>query len=372
MAAKRPIEDFFYNPTHNFAMEEHPRYSMASEPVIVGSPTMPPNEMFSFKAGIKTPEPSAAIRHFTDEPMFWRGYTSEEEVASPIDTDARSFRTTSTFSVISQPASRMSDASFPEQLAQSCERVERQCERAQAITLVPAGKVKVVSMPKLVDVSASPRMRRPASITPIRPPVSRMSRIGISSLASSQASASPRTSTEKSPVSNAPSSVAALLTRGKSVRQRPSLPNLQATTRFQSSMPVPESRSRVVRTAEFLRLHKLGSSFGLNVFGMKRTNSSDSSLGDPEAIKEPEPAASASPLTLQPLVRTSSVKPKMIARGANERAPPLVLPPCPETYEDERDLSRWPLRKDSSVLGLPSKLHKRQRSMSAALVSVQA
>ncbi|KAK0289634.1 hypothetical protein LTR35_002832 [Friedmanniomyces endolithicus] len=396
MAAKRPIEDFFCNPTHNFAMEEHPRYSMASEPVIVGSPMMPPSEMFSFKAGIKTPEPSAAIRHFTDEPMFWRGYTSEEEVASPIDTDDRSFRTTSTFSVISQPASRMSDASFPGQLAESCERVERQCERAQAITLVPAGKVKVVSMPRLVNVSASPRMRRPAPITPIRPPVSRMSRMGISSQTSSQASASPRTSTEKLPVSTAPSSVAALLTRGKNVRQRPSLPNLQATTRFQSSMPHPESRSRNVRTADFLRydpylsppseqpttpppvspsrrrLHKLGSSFGLNVFGMKRTNSSDSSLGDPEAIKEHEPAAAASPPPLQPLARTSSVRPRMVARGANERAPPLVLPPCPETYEDERDLSRWPLRKDSSIMGLPSKLHKRQRSMSAALVSVQA
>ncbi|KAK0264900.1 hypothetical protein LTR91_003616 [Friedmanniomyces endolithicus] len=396
MAAKRPIEDFFCNPTHNFAMEEHPRYSVASEPVIVGSPTMPPNEMFSFKAGIKTPEPSAAIRHFTDEPMFWRGYTSEEEVASPIDTDSRSFRTTSTFSIISQPASRLSEASFPEQLAQSCERVERQCERAQAVTLVPAGKVKVVSMPRLVDVSATPRTRRPAPITPIRPPVSRMSRMGISSLASSQASASPRTSTEKSPVSTAPNSVAALLTRGRSVRPRPSLPNLQATTRFQSGIPHPESRSRVGRTADFLqydpypslpseqpttpppvspsrrRLHKLGSSFALNVFGMKRTNSSDSSLGDLEAVKEPEPAASASPPPLQPLARTSSAKPKMVARGANERAPPLVLPPCPETYEDERDLSRWPLRKDSSILGLPSKLHKRQRSMSAALVSVQA
>ncbi|KAK1825373.1 hypothetical protein LTR12_000174 [Friedmanniomyces endolithicus] len=281
----------------------------------------------------------------------------------------------------------MSDASFPEQLAESCERVERQCERAQAITLVPAGKVKVVSMPRLVNVSASPRMRWPAPITPIRPPVSRMSRMGISSQTSSQASASPRTSTEKSPVSTAPSSVAALLTRGKNVRQRPSLPNLQATTRFQSSMPHPESRPRAVRTADFLRydpypalpvspsrrrLHKLGSSFGLKVFGMKRTNSSDSSLGDPEAMRESDPAASAPPPSLQPLARASSMKPKMIARGANERAPPLVLPPCPETYEDERDLSRWPLRKDSSIMGLPSKLHKRQRSMSAALVSVQA
>ncbi|TKA65548.1 hypothetical protein B0A55_13209 [Friedmanniomyces simplex] len=204
MAAKRPMEDFFCNPTCTFPMDDNPRFSMASEPVIVGSPTMPPSEMFSFKAGVKIPEPSAAIRHFTDEPMFWRGYTSEEDVASPIDTDdVMSFRTTSTLSNTSEPAERTSNASFPEQLAQSCDRVERQCARAQAVTLVPAGKAKVVSMPKVVDVSATPRMRRPAPITPMRPPVSRMSRIGIGSQTSSQASGSPRTSTEKSLLSTA-------------------------------------------------------------------------------------------------------------------------------------------------------------------------
>ncbi|TKA66517.1 hypothetical protein B0A55_09394 [Friedmanniomyces simplex] len=127
------------------------------------------------------------------------------------------------------------------------------------------------------------------------------------------------------------------------------------------------------------RLHKLGSSIGLNVFSMKRTNSSDSSLGDAlDTIKEPEPVASASPTSpLQPLARAASLKPKMVPRGANERAPPLILPLCPETYEDEEDVTRWPLRNDSSAMGLglvglPTKLHKRQRSMSAALVSVQA
>ncbi|KAK5694610.1 hypothetical protein LTR97_009200 [Elasticomyces elasticus] len=369
-------------------MEEHPRFSMMSEPAIEGSPTMPSDDMFSWKAGMKTPERPNAVKHFTDEPMFWRGYTSEEEVASPIENDGMSFRTTSTLSDISETASRLSSASFPEQLAHNCGRVEQQCNRAQAITLVPAGKVKVVSMPKLVDVSTTPRMRRPAPITPFRPPVSRMNRMEIGSQKGSQANNSPRTSTERSPVSTAPSSVAVLLTRGKSVRQRPSLPALQGTPRFQSNASGSKSTPRVVKTADFLqhdpypalpvdlpitpplmspsrrKLHRFGSSIGLGVFGMRRSNSSDSSLDDAlENVKDLEPRGSALPKSSSPrmLSRTPSTKPKMVARGANERAPPLILPPCPETYEDERDVTRWPLRKDASVL--PMKLHKRQRTV---------
>ncbi|KAK5741752.1 hypothetical protein LTR17_003743 [Elasticomyces elasticus] len=398
-SAKRPIEDFLCNPTFTFTMEVHPRFSMVAEPAIEGSPTMPSDDMFSWKAGMKTPERPAAAKHFTDEPMFWRGYTSEEEVASPIDNDGMSFRTTSTLSDISETPSRMSNASFPEQLAHNCNRVEQQCNRAQAITLVPAGKVKVVSMPKLVDASTTPRMRRPAPITPFRPPVSRMNRMEIGSQTSRGVSNSPRTSTEKSPVSTAPSSVAALLTRDRSIRQRPSLPTLQATPRFQSSISGSKTSPRVVKTADFLqhdpypalpvdlpitpppmspsrrRLHRFGSSIGLGVFGMRRSNSSDSSLDDAlEIVKSVEPRGNAlfQASSPQMLSRTPSTKTKMVARGANERAPPLILPPCPETYEDERDVTRWPLRKDASVLGLPTKLHKRQRSMSTALVSVQA
>ncbi|KAK4895770.1 hypothetical protein LTR27_006252 [Elasticomyces elasticus] len=393
-SAKRPMEDFLCNPTFTFAMEIQPRFSMVSEPAIEGSPTMPSDDMFSWKAGMKTPERPSAVKHFTDEPMFWRGYTSEEEVASPIDNDGMSFRTTSTLSDISETASRRSRASFPEQLAQNCDRVEQQCNRAQAITLVPAGKVKVVLMPKLVDAPTTPRMRRPAPITPFRPPVSRMNRMEIGSQTSRGVSNSPRTSTEKSPV---PSSVAALLTRDRSVRQRPSLPTLAATPRFQSSISGSRPNPGVVKTADFLqhdpypavpvdlpitpppmspsrrRLHRFGSSIGLGVFGMRRSNSSDSSLDDTlETVKALEPRGNAlsKPSSPQKLSRTPSTKPRMVARGANERAPPLILPPCPETYEDERDVTRWPLRKDASVL--PMKLHKRQRSMSTALVSVQA
>ena len=396
MAARRPMEDFFFSPTYNFDMDEHPRFSMASDMENYRcSPTMPPDDMFSFKAGVKTPEPSAAIRRFTDEPMFWRGYTSDEEVASPIDADDMSFRTTSTFTDGDRPSRHTSNASFPEKLAQTCNKVEQQCSRAQAITLVPAGKAKVVSMPKLVDVSTTPRMRRPAPITPVRPPVSRLNRVEIGSLTSSQASNSPRTATEKSPVSIAPSSVAALLTRGKSIRPRPSLPNLQATARVQASTPHSASSSRVPRTAEFLRhdpypsppddqaltpppmspsrrrLHRFGSSIGLNVFGTKRSNPSDSSIEElPEATKEVDAITPASPKAPSPqsLTRSTSTKPRMIARGANERAPPLVLPPCPEAYEDDRETMSWL----ASNMPLPGKLHKRQRSMSAALVSVQA
>ncbi|KAK3070674.1 hypothetical protein LTR53_010051 [Teratosphaeriaceae sp. CCFEE 6253] len=357
---------------------------------------MPPDDMFSFKAGVKTPEPSDTIKQFANEPVFWRGYTSDEEVASPIDADDMSFRTVSTRNCGSVAARPLSNASFPEQLAQSCDRVEQQCNRAQAITLVPAGKAKVVSMPKLVNVLATPRMRRPVPVTPIRPPVSRLKRFGIDSQASSQTSESPRTSTEKSPMSGAPTSVAALLTRGRSVRPRPSLPDLRARPRYLPDTPYSALEVRIPPTADFLqydpypsqageqattpppmspsrrRLQRIGSSIGLSVFGMRRSNSADNSVGDASDIaKEPETVTPTSPEARSPQLpaRAASVKPKMIARGANERAPPLILPPCPESYEDDRDGTRWLGRKDASGV---MKLHKRQRSMSAALVSVQA
>jgi hypothetical protein len=64
----------------------------------------------------------------------------------------------------------------------------------------------------------------------------------------------------------------------------------------------------------------------------------------------------------------------MVARGANERAPPIVLPPCPDDSEYDGDrvaavrsqVQRSP--KSYSPTGAPKpgkKLHRRQRSLSA-------
>ncbi len=54
----------------------------------------------------------------------------------------------------------------------------------------------------------------------------------------------------------------------------------------------------------------------------------ESSAEDTESVHQPEPANVALNVT-QPK-RYSSGRPKLVARAANERAPPIVLPPCPD------------------------------------------
>lgn len=367
------------------------------------------HDMYSFKPGKKTPEAPATTNDFTKEPVFSHGYTSEEEIASPIDADDMSYGSDSNDSVT---ASLRSEASFPEQLVQSSKTIEQQCNRAQAVTLVPAGKAKVISMPRMVDVPAAPRMRRPATATSVRLPVSRLNRVEPTTQTSSQHSRRSflRTTSEKLPISTTSSSIAEDPKRLKSVRRRPSLPFLAPTTRSEPSTPnTPLDQTRLPRTADFLkhdpypspsterpttpmspskrRLHKLSSSLALNVFGrgMRRSTSLDTGvIEDLETVKEPEPLLLLSPADAearQTSHRRISLKPKLVARGANERAPPLVLPPCPEGYdEDEANaaMAQWPARKDSAALISPiesfpaklPKLHKRQRSVSVSAVLV--
>jgi hypothetical protein len=105
---------------------------------------------------------------------------------------------------------------------------------------------------------------------------------------------------------------------------------------------------------------------------MKRSTSSEGSIDEEmEAIKEPEPVLVRPSTATLPQAKARA---KLVPRGANERAPPLVLPPCPDDYESVRDVTQWPIRKDSgsTAAARGPKLHKRQRSMSAAMVSVQA
>lgn len=423
---RRSLDDFLINPTTS-AMKRH---SLATAPSDENITMMPRHEIFPFKPARKASK-SARIMNFPNEPIFGRGYTSEEEMASPIDdSDDASLHSASSVVIIS-PTKHARKSSFPEQLAQSCNRVEQQCSRAQAVRFVPAGKAKVVSMPRLVDLSATPRMRRPATntsihpqLTPIRPLVSRMSRIEIGSQTSSRTNSPQRTSSERSPVSTAPSSVVELPKttafssfaeqpkRVKTVRRRPSLPALfvaARTSNASDSSPEPASTTRRVNFLDHdpfpsssadrpttpmspskRRLHKFSSSLGLNVFGrgLRWNSSTDSDVGgDLNVVKEPEPILiSTSRLSVQPTshIRNPSIKTKMVARGASEREPPLVLPPCPDDYDDDDSnynvaSTGWPSRKDSQAPNAltrnPSsarmlKLHKR-KSYSAAVVPEQ-
>ncbi|EMC93919.1 hypothetical protein BAUCODRAFT_214384 [Baudoinia panamericana UAMH 10762] len=419
MAATRPMEDFFCTPTATYRTV--PNFSRLSTLVKMPSteyaPSTPSEKRYTmaFDFGKHTPEHSMPIKDFQTDQMFWRGYTSDEEVASPLGTDDMSFRTASSDDFASQRTSI--ESSLPEQLIQSCDDVEQRCGRAQAVRVVSAGKAKVVSMPKLVDGPSSPRIWRPASAGPVAPPVSRFNRSGASSQASSQHQPSPRASTDLRRTLAPQATSVPLPKRSPSLRRRPSLPQLFTAARSSPTTPTPAPSLGAVRgpwTADFLkhdpypsiaepeqsvgrtapitptspmsssrrRLQKVYSSVGLNVFARsRRTNSSDGSVNEElnpakQAQTAKVPSRSAEPT----IERKPSVRPKLVPRGASEREPPLVLPPCPEDYEDPREGGiQWPARDGSSTMWplyepapKVSRLQRQQRSMSVALVSAQA
>lgn len=394
------MEDFLINPTFD-AMDDRHR----SRPSLVVDgyvSTSPPVDMFSLEKVPKPPEASATMRSFVEEPFFWRGYTSEEEVASPVEADDLSFRSATS---PSPSPSQLGDAPFSEPFAQGGYRVEQQCSKAQAVTFVSAGKARIVSLPKAVDSPTASRPKRPAADTSLRLPMSRFPS-GETDTSTTSFQNSPRalthTSSEKSPVSTPTSSIAEQQKKGRNtLRRRPSLPVLAATARFHAATASPLSTFHSQST-DFLnhdpfpsaeqmsppmtptkrKLHKFSSSLGLGVLakGAKGATSPDGSVSeDIEAAQGPEPILAT---TLAMPTRRPSTRTKMIPRGANERAPPIVLPPCPESYdEDENFVFRstastyGPARKDlksSASVPKSGKLHRRQRSYSTAWITSQA
>ena len=322
------------------------------------SPGSPPRSMLSFEATSKASESNPTAGKVPHEPIFWRGYGSEEELASPSGTNDLSGHSSSSDSDAASIGSLLSFHDGTEDFGYG----HQQCSTAQAITFVPAGKAKVITWPRLFDVPVIPRMKRPVSIAPapIKVPVSRLSKVEEASQTSSRNSwtNSSRSSTEKSPISTAPSSPGEVHVsrQYKGPRYRPSLPLIagpDATTVIRS----PESFPRGVRlqtSSEFLQHDPYPSAwplsdqpmtptspsrrrpqkfFGLNIFGLGSKRSHSDINTDFDDVKEPESVmvTRTSPLTT-PSRRSSGNK--MQARGGNERAPPLVLPPCPEDYID--------------------------------------
>jgi hypothetical protein len=123
------------------------------------------------------------------------------------------------------------------------------------------------------------------------------------------------------------------------------------------------------------KLRKFSSSFSLGRFTMR--NSAERVSEQLRISSNPNRQTLPAPEVYRP-TRCSSLQPlpagKMIARGGNERAPPIVLPPCP--YNSEQDFDE----QGSVRSGLPQapksymptgaprqsgRLHRRQRSLSA-------
>ncbi|TKA24466.1 hypothetical protein B0A50_06623 [Salinomyces thailandicus] len=308
----------------------------------------------------KTPKPTPTIRAFQGEPLFWQGYESEEEVSSPVADDDISIHSTDS---LNGRASLESEG-CPPYVAQPYVGTARQVGRARAATIVLAGRAKVVDMPKL-DVSAVPCMSR-LEETPSRPSVSLVSRMETSSHTSSQSTqkTSPSPSSPRSPPT-AHSSVPELSRRTNDIGHRPRLSALASEARAEPST-LQSAADRQQYTAELIehdpspslsadpptsplrrRLNRVSSSLGLNVFTKPYTKRVDSpdihhtninskitngTINDLDQVHQPKPLILHSPepgATFLPNSMSPN-PPKLVPRGASERAAVLELPPFPD------------------------------------------
>lgn len=398
-ATKHTIDDFFVEPTTS--MDNYNRHDNPSMLARVVLPTTPPKDTFTLKAGQTIPQPSGTMKEFIDDPFFWRGYTSDEEVASPIDNDDFSFISSNNED---ESAASVVDGRYHTQNGSNAQQV---CSRAQAVQVVSAGKAKVVTMPKVVDLPAFSRRNSDASRLDIRPPVSRMNRMDLNEsgqYSNSNSNYCLYPSSKHFANSPTPSEDAERPIRRKIVRRKPNLPRLQVGARSESPQSIstgsPPQTTNAARRINFLdddpfpfenprrsraspspsksRMYKLSSSFSLRSLsrvGRRRTTPDGSSSEDLGTKKQFGASIRSLVISDMHIPSRTSSKPmrKMVPRGADERAPPIELPPCPDDYEDGVFVPLWPPKKDSvaiirptdTTMSLTTTMHDRRKSISA-------
>lgn len=364
--AARPMEDFFINPTLR-----HPSTTMVDDNQLYSTAVAGHSEVYMIRSKGKSPAKlTASIVDLVNEPVFWHGYTSEEEIASPIDDDDDDDGGDE-FSLHSDESidSIASNASFPEQLAEACNNVKQQCNRAQAVKIQAAGKARVVSLPKPIDIPARRSIMRPASPgtpSPRRATLPRLqSTSAVESARNSEDSRTTRndsiSSSVNSPASTAPSSVDEPLEQRPPIKHQKSfsrhVPLMEAAKAFSPNSPTSpqytghpkrhstalSDRSDVTSIMTTRSSVRRMTKFSLNKIGKNLVGRDSTEL---ESVKEPEPNYVAPARQYRVPARSTSLKPKMVARAANERAPPITLPPFPDEGDAAND---WPLRKDAGV-----------------------
>ena len=359
--------------------------------------------------------PRQSIESFSDprvEALYWQRYDSDEEALSSADSDTDSIASASSGEILEMTTTRLSIISA-EELARSCNPVEQTVLRAQAVTLWPINHGDIKLSPRLVEIPPSPRYERARSMGFFKPPPSaRLSKLDITKATGHHRSLtdSPRTSLEHSSNASTPSTpptsvdersprsssekvirrksaVAGMRTAAKREDSADSheMPGAETMREFLASDPSTHVRplSHVPTHAPApakRKLRKFSSSFSLGRFNpgfSKRSSSAGTSSEELHTSSSAIPATPQIPEVYRP-TRCSSLQPpppsKMVARGANERAPPIVLPPCPDDSDHDGDYA-GPARsqvqrspKSYSPTGAPKsgkKLHRRQRSLSA-------
>jgi hypothetical protein len=284
-----------------------------------------------FRILVEPPLLSATITDLCNEPLFFSGYLSEEEVMSSDDSSLSSM----SISTVADEFVDEFETNFPELLAEDCTFVEQyQCNQAEVVTLVSPGKAKMVRVSR-VNMSASsssPIIIRPTTSSSLKPnrSTSRLSIISIRSQSHDGSVASLKSVSPKMPStpeleigSQTPTS-----SHGPATPDSPASAYFDALTSPTYVMPCPP-KHRMSRNGYHLKLPSMGS---------KRPGSSQS--------------MSAAPLSAPMTPPPSFFKPKMTAermvpRGASERMASLDLPPYPRDFIQQPPQSRWTIRKDS-------------------------
>lgn len=332
--------DFLLNPTILEQDSHQFRFALAKQDCITAS-----RKMGKGKAAATKAEPTTFT--ILDESVFqfWPSYTSDEEVASPLDNHHGSqYSRTTSFS---------SNFSMPELLEDMERNLEEQCEEAQTVVIRSAGKAKMVSTPK-IDPSRRSMCLPPIAVEDGRPSIvipARRSSIGMPM--SARSSQDSRTSSSRnnsissaapnSPASTAPSSVYDDSEDGPAMQHKSNnsrhidLMQAAAMTSTSPVSPIPQRTStfgselypsaRRGSIPSLRRKTKFSSGFALNkvkTFVRRESTQTD----DKENVKEPDPVTFTQQVS-QPK-RYSSGRPKLVARAANERAPTITLPPFPD------------------------------------------
>lgn len=282
-------------------------------------------------------DPAATLRSIIGPADFSRGYGSEEEAPSPIEADDISFDSSTESSVHSE---ELKDDSFPEQLAVSCNHVEQQCSKAQAVVMTKMPRAKMVSMPKIVEVGAS-RMKKPASVLSLQQ-IAAASSQHTSRTSSRRQSA--KTSKDTSPTATAPSSIYEQPKPSRQMYRQPSKPLMDTAMQARASAdflrydPYPSQTSSYAstpssETAPKLR-RKLSSSFNIGRFslGLRRHNSNDNSIDEEFSSSASEKGSSGPAIPSRKSSRPSSTH--KYSRSMGERAPMIDISPSPKE-EDE-------------------------------------
>lgn len=399
------MEAFLINPT-----ETNDRYTESQSPTL--SPRRRSDQLASNSTKKKTLHQSK--EPFCDplvEQLYWHRYDSDEEALSSADSDTESIDSASSGEILEMTTTRLSIVSA-EELARSCNPIEQTIYCAQAVYLKPVNQGGAKLSPRLVEIPPSPRYERSQNMGYYKPPMSRLSKLDVATATRHHRSvaSTPRTSLENSSNASTPSTPptsvddrSPVSSSEKVIRRKSAvtgmrsaakrefsinsqnMPDAQSLREFLATDPYAKERplSHIpahLTTPSKRKLRKFSSSFSLGRFNpsfAKRSSSAGHSSEHLPTVSSARPLTSPVPDVYRP-TRCSSLQPppaaKMVARGGNERAPPITLPPCPDDSEDGGNhvgsmrarMQRSP--KSYSPTGAPKtgrKLHRRQRSLSA-------